>query len=386
MNKVIFTPLFILCLSLIGCPPILSQPEPAINNLETKILEDGFYVVTKTANDKASLLPLKPTQRIITYNKDFYDEEDDKYLLIETDDFVPLSLKEKPTTEHKKDKTQNFYLTLNDVAKTKLEQFTTLNLYKSTGIVVNGEAYTKHKIKSVITGGKLQITQCTENACRVLYDQFDDNVIGLPSDKDWANLQRFEKQNKAIDMSKDNENRIVFMGNSITEGWLQEGLTLFNNPNHINRGVSGQTTPQMLVRFRPDVIDLKPKAVVILAGINDIAGNTGPMTLEATFNNIKSMAELAAANEIQVILSSVLPAYDFPWNPGLNPSGKVLKINEMMKAYCEEKGFIYLDYHTQMADDRNGLPENLSYDEVHPTLEGYHVMEKILTSALEKLD
>ena len=382
-NLVAFT--ILLCITTISCTPKISPIEPVLKNTIESKLEDGFYIVTKTANDKAALLPISTTQQIVTYNKDFYDPEDDKYLVIEIADFVPLNLKEKPATELQEDQTQNFYLTLNDLAKSKLEQFTTLNLYKTTGIVVNGEAYTKHKIKSVITGGKLQITQCTENACRLLYEQFEDNIVGLPSDKDWANLQRFEKQNKALDMS-DTENRIVFMGNSITEGWLQDELTLFKNPNHINRGISGQTTPQMLVRFRPDVIDLKPKAVVVLAGINDIAGNTGPMTLEATFDNIKSMAELAEVNNIQVILSSVLPAYDFPWNPGLNPADKVLKINEMMKTYCKQKGFIYLDYHTPMKDERNGLPENLSYDEVHPTLEGYRMMEEILANTLEKID
>ncbi len=384
MKTIVNTTLFLIIILIQSCSPKVLHIEPVLNNPTTQ-LEDGFYIISKTANDKNSLMPLANTQRIITYNKDFYDPTDDKFLVVETADFVPLSLKEKPTSELQKDNSQNFYLTLNDIAKTKLEQFTTLNLYKTTGIIVNGEAYTKHKIKSVIDGGKLQITQCTENTCRVLYDQFDDNVIGLPSDKDWANLQRFAKQNKALHMPKKNEQRIVFMGNSITEGWLQEGLTFFDNPNYINRGISGQTTPQMLVRFRPDVIDLEPRAVVILAGINDIAGNTGPMTLDAIFNNIKSMADLADANNIQVILSSVLPAYDFPWNPGLNPAGKVLKLNSMMKTYCEEKGFIYLDYHTPMKDDRNGLPEKLSYDEVHPTIDGYKMMEDLLETALNKL-
>ena len=165
-------------------------------------------------------------------------------------------------------------------------------------------------------------------------------------------------------MSDPNQQRVVFMGNSITEGWGQKGLDFFDNPNYINRGISGQTTPQMLVRFRPDVIDLKPAVVVILAGINDIAGNTGPMTLEAIANNIKSMAELARANDIQVVLSSVLPAFDFPWRPGLNPAQKVIQLNKMIKTYADQKQMIYLDYFSAMVDDRNGLPKKYSNDEV----------------------
>ncbi len=174
------------------------------------------------------------------------------------------------------------------------------------------------------------------------------------------------------------------MGNSITEGWLNEELTFFDNPNYINRGISGQTTPQMLVRFRPDVIDLKPAVVVILAGINDIAGNTGPMTLEAIANNIKSMAELARANDIQVVLSSVLPAYDFPWRPGMNPAQKVIQLNQMIKTYADQQDFVYLDYFTRMVDERNGMRKNYSNDEVHPTVEGYQVMEPLAKIAIQK--
>jgi len=146
--------------------------------------------------------------------------------------------------------------------------------------------------------------------------------------------------------------------------------------------ISGQTTPQMLVRFRQDVLDLNPKVVVLLAGTNDIAGNTGPSTIPMIMDNIKGMAELAHANDIKVILSSTLPAYDYPWRPGLEPAPKIIELNKMIKAYCEEKGHIYLDYFSNMVDDRNGLPKKYAEDEVHPTVEGYKVMEPLVEAAI----
>ncbi|MEJ7680120.1 MAG: GDSL-type esterase/lipase family protein [Segetibacter sp.] len=127
------------------------------------------------------------------------------------------------------------------------------------------------------------------------------------------------------------------MGNSITDGWINADSSFFVGKNYIDRGISGQTTPQMLVRFRPDVIDLKPAVVVILAGINDIAGNTGIMTLEETFGNIVSMSQLAKASNIKVVISSVLPAYDFPWRPGMQPAEKVIKLNAMLASICSQK-------------------------------------------------
>ncbi|HYH16561.1 MAG TPA: GDSL-type esterase/lipase family protein, partial [Flavisolibacter sp.] len=134
---------------------------------------------------------------------------------------------------------------------------------------------------------------------------------------DWANLNRYAEQNKKLGLPKGQERRVVFMGNSITEGWSRADSAFFNGKSYINRGISGQTTPQMLLRFRQDVIDLKPAVVVILAGINDIAENTGPTTVEAIFGNIVSMAELAKMNNIRVVLSSVLPAYTFSWRPNI---------------------------------------------------------------------
>jgi lysophospholipase L1-like esterase len=140
----------------------------------------------------------------------------------------------------------------------------------------------------------------------------------------------------------------------------------------------------MLVRFHQDVINLQPKVVVILAGINDIAGNTGPMTLEQTENNLASMAELAAAHGIKVVMCSITPAFDFPWRPGLEPAPKVIAVNTWMKAYAAEHGFIYVDYHSAMADERGGLPKTLSNDGVHPTKAGYVIMQPLVEAGIAK--
>jgi lysophospholipase L1-like esterase len=172
------------------------------------------------------------------------------------------------------------------------------------------------------------------------------------------------------------------MGNSITDGWINADSSFFAGKNYIDRGISGQTTPQMLVRFRSDVIDLKPSVVVILAGINDIAQNTGPMTLEETFGNIVSMVELAKANKIHPVISSVLPAYDFPWRPGMEPAEKVIKLNAMLKDYATKNKVVYLDYFNAMKDNRNGLPTALSSDGVHPNLAGYKIMEPLAERAI----
>jgi len=202
--------------------------------------------------------------------------------------------------------------------------------------------------------------------------------------QDWANLERFQKENTKLKMSKHNKNRVVFMGNSITEGWLNLHPEFFANKPYINRGIGGQTTPQMLLRFRQDVINLKPTVVVILAGINDIAGNTGPSTIEMIADNIISMAELAKANNINVILCSVLPAYDFPWRPGLEPAEKVTKLNKLIKAYAKKHNLVYVDYFTPMADESNGLKKELGSDGVHPNKIGYLIMEPLVEDAITK--
>lgn len=201
-------------------------------------------------------------------------------------------------------------------------------------------------------------------------------------ENDWPWLQRYEAANRALPAPKSGEKRVVFMGNSITEFWSTTDSAWFANKPYINRGISGQTTPQMLLRFRQDVIDLKPAVVVIKAGINDIAENTGPTTLETTFGNIASMAELAQANGIRVVLCSVLPAYDFPWSPGMEPADKVLKLNAMLKTYAKKHKCVWVDYHTAMKDERNGLPVSLAEDGVHPSVAGYRVMEPMIEKAI----
>lgn len=206
----------------------------------------------------------------------------------------------------------------------------------------------------------------------------------LTQAQDWANTERFKNDNAKLGLPLKDEKRVVFMGNSITEGWSEFSPGFFKGKPYVNRGISGQTTPQMLVRFRPDVIDLKPSVVVILAGINDIAGNTGPSTLEMIRDNIVSMAELAKANHIKVVISSVIPALDFPWNPGQFPADKIIALNSMLKTYADKNGITYLDYYSSMVDDQKGLKAALTYDGVHPNADGYKVMEPLAEKAIAK--
>ena len=206
------------------------------------------------------------------------------------------------------------------------------------------------------------------------------------SNTDWPNLTKYKEDNLKIGLPISDENRVVFMGNSITEGWGEVYPDFFRGKSYINRGISGQTTPQMLVRFRADVINLKPKVVVILAGTNDIAGNTGPSTLEMIEDNIATMVDIAKANNIKVVLCSVLPAYDYPWKPGLNPAEKIVNLNKWIKDYATKSETMYVDFFTPMADERNGLKKEYSEDGVHPNQKGYEVMaplvEKAITDAL----
>lgn len=205
---------------------------------------------------------------------------------------------------------------------------------------------------------------------------------------DWPDLARYREDNIRLGEPSQGERRVVFMGNSITEGWKNIDPEFFNGRPYICRGISGQTTPQMLLRFRADVINLKPAVVVILAGTNDIAGNTGPSTQAMIEDNIKSMVELAGANGIAVVLCSVLPAYDYRWRPGVEPAMKIVALNEWIKKYAEEKKIPYVDYFTPMADERKGLKNEYSGDGVHPNSEGYKLMaplvEKGIASAMKK--
>ncbi|MBK3519152.1 SGNH/GDSL hydrolase family protein [Carboxylicivirga marina] len=202
--------------------------------------------------------------------------------------------------------------------------------------------------------------------------------------QDWANLNKYKVANDMIGIADAKQQRVVFMGNSITEGWTNHYPEFFKNTSYINRGISGQTTPQMLLRFRSDVINLRPALVVILAGTNDIAGNTGPTTLEEIANNIFSMVELAAYHDIKVIISSVLPARNYPWSSGCNPDVKIPELNRMLKQYAKKNRITYLDYFEAMVDDNKGLITDLTYDGVHPNTQGYQLMSDMVNRAIKK--
>lgn len=200
----------------------------------------------------------------------------------------------------------------------------------------------------------------------------------------WANFEQFKNENDKLSRVKNGEERVVFLGNSITIGWQETHPEFFENKTYVNRGISGQTTPQMLVRFYADVIDIQATTVVILAGTNDIAGNTGPMSIDMILNNIKSMTDIALANKVKVILCSVLPAYDYPWSPNKNPNIKIPKLNSKIKKYAIETGVHYLDYFKALDNGNNGIDKEFSYDGVHLTLEGYKVLEPLVENALKK--
>ncbi len=203
--------------------------------------------------------------------------------------------------------------------------------------------------------------------------------------RDWPNLARYRDDNAKIAAPAAGENRVVFMGDSITDAWGRKYGQFFPGKPYVNRGISGQTTPQMLIRFRPDVIALKPKAVVILAGTNDIAGNTGPMTLEEIEGNLMSMAELAKANGIQVVFSSVLPVCDYirP-QTDRRPPDKIVALNKWLKQYAADHGAVYLDYYSATIDDQNFFKKDLTYDGLHPNDAGYAVMAPLAQKAIDQ--
>ncbi|MEG1587058.1 MAG: SGNH/GDSL hydrolase family protein [Bacteroidales bacterium] len=206
-------------------------------------------------------------------------------------------------------------------------------------------------------------------------------ALGIFAQKDWARFNRYEAQNASVEMPV----KVVFMGNSITEGWYRQDSAFFLNNRFAGRGISGQTSSEMLVRFRRDVIDLKPKAVVILAGTNDIAQNNGPISLQNVMGNIESMCQLAKANKIKVVLCSVLPAYEFPWRKELKPAGEVKKLNEMIRAYADKNKIPYVDYYNALADERGGLPKKYASDGIHPNMEAYKIMEGLVMKPLRKI-
>ena len=203
---------------------------------------------------------------------------------------------------------------------------------------------------------------------------------------DWANLARYEDDNLKVGLPKKDERRVVFMGDSITEEWSNLYPEYFTEKGYINRGIGGQTTPQMLIRFKPDVVDLKPEIVVILAGTNDIAGNTGPSNAKIITDNIFSMAEIAKAYQMKVVLSSILPVYEYDWAREIkDPPSTIQAVNDALKQYARDQGLIYLDYFSSMVDERQGLNSDYTSDGVHPNESGYILMSSLAEEVLSEL-
>ena len=203
--------------------------------------------------------------------------------------------------------------------------------------------------------------------------------------QDWGGLQRFAAANATLAEPAAGQPRVVLMGDSITEEWLRLRPDFFSSNGFVGRGISGQVSAQMLVRFRQDVIDLKPAVVVINAGTNDVAENHGPYSEDFAFGNIVSMTELAQANGIAVVLTSVLPAAAFRWRPAITDAAdKIAALNVRIKAYAEAQGIPYVDYYTPMvvSDPSRALNPAYSNDGVHPVPAGYEVMEPLVMEAI----
>ena len=209
-------------------------------------------------------------------------------------------------------------------------------------------------------------------------------LINAQSAVDFANLAKYKDDNTA-NLNAKKKVDVVFMGNSITEGWVKNHSAFFADNNYIGRGISGQTSSQMLLRFQNDVVSLKPKLVVINAGTNDIAQNTGAYDQDFTFNNIKAMADMARSNGIKVIIASVLPAAAFPWRKDITDvSQKVDALNSRLKQYSLSNKLVFVDYNTAMRNDKGGMREGLSKDGIHPESAGYSIMEPLIKSAVNK--
>lgn len=203
---------------------------------------------------------------------------------------------------------------------------------------------------------------------------------------DWANLARYQADNAALPPPAAGERRVVFYGDSITDGWGRRPNTgtFFPGKPYVNRGISGQTTPQMLVRFEQDVVRLRPAAVVILAGTNDVAGNTGPETEDMIKDNFRAMSAIARANGISVVLASITPAYRYPWRPEVQPVAEISSLNAWMKEFCRKESLVYLDYFSALADARGGMKEGTSFDGVHPNAAGYAIMGPLAEAAIAR--
>ena len=205
----------------------------------------------------------------------------------------------------------------------------------------------------------------------------------IENDLDWANLEKYKGANLELKKSNSGKDRIVFIGDSITEGWSDFSPKFFQQNNFVNRGISGQTTPQMLIRLKPDAVHLDPKMIVINGGTNDIAGNTGPSTPEMIIDNLCSMAEIAIKNNIDVALTTILPVYKYPGNDEVADPPKIISfINSALEEYCKKNSLIYVDYYSSMVDGKKGLKSEYGNDGVHPIKEGYEVMEKAIKNVI----
>lgn len=201
----------------------------------------------------------------------------------------------------------------------------------------------------------------------------------------WTNFKKYANQNMEAKSKQKGEIRVVFLGNSIFEGWSSARPDFFNNKPYFNRGISGQVTAQMLLRFQEDVVNLDPDVLVLKAGINDIAENAGPYDQQKTLNNIKSIVQLAKANKIKIVLCSVLPANRFVWRPALTPADKVVELNAALQAYAKQANVLYLDLYAAVVDDKKGMKADYANDGVHPTVEGYKVLEPLVEEAIKRV-
>jgi lysophospholipase L1-like esterase len=201
---------------------------------------------------------------------------------------------------------------------------------------------------------------------------------------DWAQLDHFRVENAALAAPAAGERRVVFYGDSITAHWAEGGYGFFPGKPYVGRGISGQTSAQMVVRFHQDVVDLRAAAVVILAGTNDVAENTGPMTPEMTMDNFRSMVEMARANAIKVVICSIPPAGDFPWRHGLEPAGKIRALNARLEAWAKSEGFVWVDYYSALADASGAMKPGVSLDGVHPNAAGYAIMTPLAEAGIAK--
>jgi lysophospholipase L1-like esterase len=208
--------------------------------------------------------------------------------------------------------------------------------------------------------------------------------VSSVSAQDWPNLHRYADSNTKLMSEPVPKDRVVFIGNSITDSWIKFSPEFFAEHHYVDRGISGQTSPQMLLRFRADVINLRPRAVVIECGTNDIAGNTGPSTLEMVEDNIMSMVELAKANKIRVIIGSVPPSTQFGWAKDVEPADKIVALNDWLKAYAKRKHIRYVDYYSSLVNDQKDMKPEYSRDHVHPNKAGYTIMEQLVQEAIRK--